>query len=410
MGLYPLIRPLFFRLNPERAHRLVFRLVRGASVLPGFYPVERGLFQYRHPVLETRLWGLDFANPVGVAAGFDKDGELVDPLLGLGFSMVEVGTVTPRPQPGNPKPRLFRLEQDQALINRMGFNNQGAYSLASRLSRPRRNPGLVGVNLGKNKDTPLDSAGEDYLIAMHALYDVADYLVVNVSSPNTPGLRLLQGKPSLETLMTLLTGEREKLSAIRGRRVPMLLKVSPDLTPEGLEDVAAVVLAGRVDGVIAANTTLGREGLTSPLAVETGGLSGKPLQDTTLRVVAQLYRLLEGRTPIIGVGGVMDAGDAYRLIRAGASLVQVYSGLVYRGPGLAKQINRGLTALLEKDGLNSVTQAVGLDHQKVLSPPKPSAKKPAGTQPKGERPRPPEQTGEKPAKKPTAKAKKPGKS
>jgi len=363
MGWYGLTKPLLFALEAEQAHKATFAAIRAATALPGVLPLEHALFGYDHPVLHTRLWGREVPNPLGLAAGFDKNGVLVEGLLGLGFGFIELGTVTPLPQPGNPRPRLFRLPQDQAIINRMGFNNEGAYAMAQRLSkrlsRPQRNTGLVGVNLGKNKDTPLDAAGEDYLMSMHAVYAYADYLVINISSPNTPGLRNLQHKTDLATLCALLVGERQKLAEAHGNQVPLLVKLAPDLTDIELDQAVEVALETGLDGVIACNTTLGREGLHSPLAQQPGGLSGKPLLPRTLAVVGRIREVSQGRLPIVGVGGVSSAQDAYALIRAGASAVQIYSALIYQGPALVKRIKKGLAAQLRQDGFASVADAVG---------------------------------------------------
>ncbi len=359
---YRWVRPLLFRLEPERAHALVTGAARLAPALLRLAPA----WPRRSPAslqnLRVRLWGLEFANPVGLAAGFDKDGELVQALAPLGFGFLETGTVTPRPQPGNPRPRLFRLEADQAIINRMGFNNRGAAALAERLAaRPRPIP--VGVNMGKNRDTPVERAVEDYLLVLRAVHAVADYVVVNVSSPNTPGLRSLQQRRQLTDLLGPVRAERDRLTA-GGRVLPLLVKVAPDLEPGELEEVAGVALDQHVDGLVATNTTLRREGLSSSYRQEAGGLSGKPLRSLALATVAALYRLTSGRLPIIGVGGIQGAQDAYDFIRAGATLVQVYTGLIYKGPGLVAGINRGLAARLERDGFASVQQAVGTSQAK----------------------------------------------
>ena len=364
MGIYPSIRPLLFRLDPERAHRWVFRYVGLAARLPGFAAAERALFGYEHRALHTSLWGRELSNPLGLAAGFDKDGRLIAPLVGLGFGHIELGAVTPRPQPGNPLPRIFRLPADEALINRMGFNNMGAAALAQRLAawRRRESPGvsaLVGVNMGKNRDTPLERAGEDYLACLRALHEVADYLVINVSSPNTPGLRSLQDRASLERALGPVCAERDALARQTGRRVPLLIKLAPDLAPAELEDLAGVARGAGLDGLVAVNTTLGREGLRSPRRGEEGGLSGRPLFARAVAAVSALHRGAGGALPVIGVGGVFSAEDAYTLIRAGATLVQLYTALIYRGPGLVKEIRRGLVDLLERDGFARLGEAVG---------------------------------------------------
>jgi dihydroorotate dehydrogenase len=320
------------------------------------------LFHHRrlfvHTALEMQVAGLRFPNPVGLAAGFDKNAFAVGAFPTLDFGFVEVGTVTPRPQVGNPSPRLFRIPADQAVINRLGFNNDGATVVARRLRlSPRSVP--VGINLGKNADTPLEQAIDDYCAGLEALFDVADYVVVNVSSPNTPGLRTLQAK---EKLYILLGGVQACNRSLAQRRQmqprPLFVKISPDLEPEALDDVVAAVEACAFDGIIATNTTLERGGLTTP-TTEAGGLSGRPLRQRSTAVIRHVYRRGQGRIPIIGVGGIFSADDAYEKIRAGASLVQLYTGLIYRGPGLPHRINVGLVRLLQRDGLTHLSQAVG---------------------------------------------------
>ncbi len=357
--MYSLLRPLLFALDPETAHRLTVHGAAALSRVPGVPALLGALSAPSPPSLGQSLWGLTFSNPVGLAAGFDKDGVLAGVLPRLGCGFLEVGSVTPRPQPGNPRPRLFRLPEDRAVINRMGFNNAGAERLAARLGRLPRRTVPIGVNLGKNRDTPLEHAGRDYCAALRAVYRVADYAVVNVSSPNTPGLRDLQQRGQLTALLEALAGERTRLTTETGRRVPLLVKVAPDLTGAEQADVVQAALACSFDGLIATNTTTTRPDLRSPLARETGGLSGEPLRTLALQTVAALRRLSGGRLPLIGVGGVFTAADAYALIRAGASLVQVYTGLVYRGPALVGELARGLATLLERDGFTSIAQAVG---------------------------------------------------
>jgi dihydroorotate dehydrogenase len=361
MPLYPLIRPLLFALPPETAHRAVLHGLAAAGRLPGALPVLRALAGRPEPALAVELWGLRLPNPLGVAAGLDKDGIALGPLLALGCGFVEAGTVTPRPQPGNPRPRLFRLPAERALINRMGFNNAGAAALAGRLRALRAAwPGaIVGVNLGKNRDTPLEAAAEDYVAGLEAVYALADYLVINVSSPNTPGLRGLQARPELQGTAGAVAAARARRVQGGERRVPVLIKVSPELDEAALADVVAVALDAGCDGIIATNTTVSREGLRSPGGMEAGGLSGAPLRPLALRTVASLHRLAGGRLPIVGVGGIASAQDAYAFIRAGASLVQVYTGLVYQGPGLIRRIRRGLAGLLARDGFARVADAVG---------------------------------------------------
>ena len=351
VDLYPLARPLLRALPPETAHRLTL-----AALAAGFGGINR---RPDPPELRQQLWGLDFPNPIGIAAGFDKDARAPDALLRLGFGFVEIGTVTPRPQPGNPRPRVFRLEADGALINRMGFNSGGLDTVVGRLAtRPRR--GIVGVNLGKNRDS--EDAAADYTEGVGRVAGLADYLVVNVSSPNTPGLRDLQARAVLETLLRQLLQAREDA----GSRAPLLVKIAPDLAPGERSDIAAVARATQIDGIIVANTTVARPpGLRSAGAGEAGGLSGRPLFEPSTALLGEMFRLTEGRVPLIGVGGVASAADAYAKIRAGASLVQLYTALVYAGPPLLGRIKAGLAALLRRDGFASVGEAVGADHAKL---------------------------------------------
>ncbi len=356
-ALYRLLRPLVFRIDPERAHALTLKALAGGlvSLRP---PVA-------DPVLTVELWGRRLANPLGLAAGFDKNAEAVAGLFGLGFGLVEIGSVTPRAQPGNPKPRLFRLAEDRAVINRMGFNNHGMEAAAERLAAFRAGqrsaggrPGLLGVNLGKNKDSA--EAAPDYAAGAKRLAPFADYLVVNVSSPNTPGLRALQGR---DELTRLLAAVREALATLE-TAPPLLLKIAPDLTPEDRRDIAAVALDSALDGLIVSNTTIARpDGLKSRWKGEAGGLSGRPLFEPSTALLGEMYDLTEGRLPLVGVGGVESAETAYAKIRAGASLVQLYSALVYQGPGLPARIATGLAALLRRDGYASLAEAVGADRR-----------------------------------------------
>ena len=304
----------------------------------------RALFSYRNPVLERELFGLKFPNPVGLAAGFDKDARLIDELSNLGFGFVEIGTITPKAQPGNPMPRLFRLPKDQSLINRMGFNNGGATAAVERLKR-RKSGIIVGGNIGKNKATPNDRADEDYLACFRQLFDHVDYFVVNVSSPNTPNLRDLQEKEPLKALLSRLQKENDQ----QAKRKPILLKIAPDLTNEQLDDVVEIVMDTRIDGVIATNTTISREGLSTAEqqvnAIGAGGLSGRSVRRRSTEVIRYLHTKSGGRFPIIGVGGIFTAKDALEKLRAGAALVQVYTGFVYEGPAMVKRINRVLASV-----------------------------------------------------------------
>lgn len=368
MKLYPIIKPLLFRLEAEKAHNLVLSGLALGARIPGVLALIRRVYAFEHPALQVKLLGLDFQSPVGLAAGLDKNAKVLAPLEALGFGLLEAGTVTPRPQPGNRRPRLFRLVPEQALINRMGFNNAGVFHMAQKLEKTRMVPGenqrhktVLGVNLGKNKETPLDLASTDYLRAMHGVYAHADYLVMNLSSPNTPGLRGLQEANNLAELARIMVAERNKLAATTGSKTPFFIKIAPDMEQEALKELVAVVKKAGVDGLVATNTTLLRKGLSTPLSSQAGGLSGALLQTESRRTVAELYKLTKGKLPIIGVGGISSAEDAYALIRAGASLVQLYSGLIYQGPSLVKQIKQGLVTLLENDGLKNISEAVGLD-------------------------------------------------
>ncbi|EJN60069.1 quinone-dependent dihydroorotate dehydrogenase [Halogranum rubrum] len=350
MSLYDVAKPLLFSLPPETAHHTVSRLLRTVQ----HSPLE-DVLRRRYLVDDERLavdrFGLSFDNPVGVAAGFDKNAELPSILTALGFSHIEVGAVTAKRQPGNPRPRMFRLRDDEALVNRMGFNNEGADRIGDRLDTQSLPDAPVGINIGKSKVTPLEDAAEDYLYTYERVADAGDYFVVNVSSPNTPGLRSLQNRESLEQIFGTLQDAGAS---------PLLVKLSPDLSEGAIEDALAVVDDLGLDGVIATNTTTERpDSLQSPEKAERGGLSGKPIEERATGMV----RFIAERTdvPIVGVGGITDAEGAYAKIRAGASVVQLYTGLVYEGPGLARDINEGLLDLLERDGFDSVEDAVGVD-------------------------------------------------
>lgn len=352
MDPYRLAWPLIRLMDPERAHGLAL-----AGLKRGVVPRADRVVD---PVLETEAFGLRFPNPVGLAAGFDKDATVPDAMLGHGFGFVEVGSITPQPQPGNPKPRLFRLAADRAVINRMGFNNNGMLAAARRLAarKDKGQGGIVGVNLGKNKTT--EDALSDYVKGVAQLGEFAAYLVVNVSSPNTPGLRALQGREPLMELLVGVMAARDALS----NKAPLLLKVAPDLTDEDKADIAHVALATGIDGLITTNTTIERPAsLRDPQQGEAGGLSGAPLLEPSTAVLSDFYKLTEGTLPLIGVGGIASGWDAYRKIRAGASLVQLYSAMVYEGPGLASRVARDLAMHLRRGGFPSVAAAVGADHR-----------------------------------------------
>ncbi len=344
MNLYTrILRPLLFRLDPECAHKLMLTLLQAAGVVPGMPALLRWQFSTSaaNPV---QVFGLRFANPLGLAAGYDKDGQALTGLACLGFGHLEVGTVTPEPQPGNPRPRIFRLPQDEALINCMGFPNAGAAALLQRLKGAAERSFILGINMGKGVATPLEVAAMDYLHLLEMFYDVADYLVVNVSSPNTLGLRRLQARKSLDSLLGELAQARSACVFGGAPRRPLLVKLAPDLDLEELEDALAAIERNGIDGVIASNTTIERSMLKDPARTESGGLSGAPLRIRSTQMVRDIVRISGGRLPVIATGGVLNAEDVRAKLDAGASLVQVYTGLVYRGPGLAKSILQALTA------------------------------------------------------------------
>ena len=327
-----IVRPLLFKFDPEGVHHFSFRSIKLLSKL-GLTRLATSFFQVEDKALERKVFGLKFKNPVGLAAGFDKDAKLYQELSDFGFGFVEIGTLTPKPQPGNPKKRLFRLKEDQAIINRMGFNNGGVEAAVTRLKKNKNV--LIGGNIGKNKVTPNEEAFNDYKICFEALYDYVDYFVVNVSSPNTPNLRALQDK---EPLTKLLAGLQE-LNKLKGGK-PILLKIAPDLTDEQLLDIIDIVKTTQIAGVIATNTTISREGLKSENRAEAGGLSGKPLKDRSTEVIRFLSVKSNRAFPIIGVGGIHSAADALEKLEAGASLIQLYTGFIYEGPELIKRINQ----------------------------------------------------------------------
>lgn len=339
--IYSLLRPALFRADPERAHGLALAALR---ILPGRKPAPSG-------PLACEVAGIAFPNPLGLAAGFDKDARVPDGVLRMGFGFAEVGSITPLPQAGNPRPRLFRLAEDRALINRMGFNNGGAAAAAERLRLRKYRPGIVGVNIGANKDSP-DRIG-DYAIMARLMAPLARYLAVNVSSPNTPGLRALQDKGALAALLDAV------LAARGAGGPPVFLKVAPDLAPADIEDIARIALDKGLGALIVANTTISRPALRSRHADEAGGLSGTPLRELAQQRLRDFRQATGGAIPLIGVGGIASAEDAWARIRAGASLVQLYSAMVYEGPGIARRITKGLLRLMRRDGFASIAEAVG---------------------------------------------------
>ncbi len=348
-GLYSLARPFVMRLDPEKAHRLAI-----AAYANGLYPHSR----VPDPAaLKTTLWGLDFPNPVGMAAGFDKNGEVPDQIINSGFGFAEIGSVTPLPQPGNPQPRVFRLQKDRGVINRLGFNNEGHDALATRLKARVDKGRIVGINIGANKDSK--DRHQDYVLGIKRFAPYASYLTVNISSPNTPGLRDLQAREELDKLLGVILEARQQTidSGIPSR--PILLKIAPDTGSDGLKDIAEIVLKRGIDGAIVSNATLSRKNLTSVKASETGGLSGRPLFDLSTHILAKFYTLTGGNLPLIGVGGVEDGRTAFEKIRAGASLVQFYTAMVFEGPELVAEIKRDLLDHLAKDGHDLISKVTG---------------------------------------------------
>ncbi|MGI9382594.1 MAG: quinone-dependent dihydroorotate dehydrogenase [Methyloligellaceae bacterium] len=348
-GLVDLARPFLFALDPERAHEVTLR-----SLEAGLHPRQT---EPDDPRLAQKLWDLDFANPIGIAAGFDKDARVPDAILAIGFGFAEIGTVTPKPQIGNPQPRVFRLIDDRAVINRLGFNSQGHRQALKRLERRPRN-GVVGVNIGANKET--DDRVADYVAGLETFIDVADYLTVNVSSPNTPGLRDLQAPKALDTLLGRLVETRQRLVESGKPWRPLLVKLAPDIAEEDLPAIVERIRANRVDGIIVSNTTVARDGLRDTRrAKEAGGVSGGPLFEPSTRMLARLYLLTEGQVPLVGVGGIDSGARALAKITAGASLLQLYTGLIFEGPGLIERIKRTLVDRLERDGAGSIRDIVG---------------------------------------------------
>lgn len=350
MDYFSLIKPLIYAFPPETAHHLVIRLLK-LGLVPRAKVTD-------YPALHQKLWDIPFANPIGLGAGFDKNAECIPALQAQGFGFIEVGTVTPEPQEGNPKPRLFRLEEDEAIINRMGFNNQGMEAFWQHLKHHKT--GIVGANIGKNKTTA--NATTDYLTLLERLYGLSDYITINISSPNTPGLRLLQERGEFDNLLMSIMQRRDELAQNFGKKIPVVVKMAPDVTWQDQEGIAEVVLTRKVDGLIISNTTVElRQNLQSPHKSETGGLSGAPLFTLSTEVLRSMYKLTKGKVPVIGVGGVQNADDAYAKIKAGASLVQIYTAFIYQGFGLVEEIKRGLAERLAADGLKNIAEAIGVD-------------------------------------------------
>ncbi|QDG49903.1 quinone-dependent dihydroorotate dehydrogenase [Persicimonas caeni] len=363
------VRPILFRFDPESVHHFVMKWLRVALGLSFVRAIVKRWCCVHTSSLEQTMWGLEFDNPVGLAAGFDKNAEHFNELASLGFGYVEIGTVTGEGQVGNERPRMFRLPEDRGLLNRMGFNNHGSSVVAARLAKKRIEP-LLGVNIGKTKVVPLDEAPADYEKSFRRLFDFARYFVVNVSSPNTPGLRELQNKEPLTELLAHLQRINAEMAAQKSvARRPILLKIAPDITDGQLDDILEVIDACDIDGIIATNTTIERDDLHTPGQDELGpgGVSGRPVRQRSVELIRRIYTLTEGRLPIIGVGGIFTAEDALETIRAGASLVQVWTGFIYEGPSAIRRINRGLERACKENGWANIREAVGVDaHPKAI--------------------------------------------
>lgn len=350
MHIYKYLRPFIFRLKPEKAHDLAIKFLKSNLFFPHVTEYDN---------LKQKIFNLTFQNPIGMAAGFDKNAQVAEPLSKFGFGFIECGTVTPVAQAGNPKPRMFRLEKDKAIINRLGFNNAGSRDFELNFKRiPKLFLCPIGINIGKNKYTK--DAVQDYLFLLDKFYSRAAYITINISSPNTKNLRDLQNEDQLSDFLRVLMAKKEELRKFSKKNVPILLKVAPDLTLSEQETIAAAVLESGIDGMIVSNTTIAREGLKSFSATETGGLSGKPLFEKSNEVLKNFYRLTKGEIPLIGVGGISCAADAYEKIKCGASLVQLYSALIYEGFGLVETMKKDLNKMVEKDGFNNISEAIGI--------------------------------------------------
>ncbi|WP_282936695.1 quinone-dependent dihydroorotate dehydrogenase [Paenibacillus sp. RC67] len=359
-------KPVMFRMDPEKAHHLTIDGLHTVGKLPGGKALLKGMYGVpEYAELATTLWGIRFSNPIGLAAGLDKNAKAVHGFSNIGFGFMEVGTVTPKPQAGNELPRLFRLPEDVALINRMGFNNVGIETMAEHLRQTGKRSIPVAVNIGKNKATPNEQAEDDYRLCIRGLYPYGDFFVVNISSPNTPDLRNLQHGDDLSRLLAAVRDEmHQQHQKHGGPEKPVLVKIAPDLEQEEITYMVGTIMNSGVSGIIASNTTISRAGLTHKNKGETGGLSGKPLTERSTKLIHTIYAATEGKLPIIGSGGIFTAEDAYAKICAGASLVEVYTALIYEGPGLIRQLNEGLRTLLRKDGFKHISEAVGSAHRR----------------------------------------------
>lgn len=363
--MYQLARNFLFKMDPEEAHERTIHALQYAQNTSGGLDLLRFMYGFKNKQLEVNRWGIKFPNPVGLAAGFDKNAEVYHALTALGFGSIEVGTLTPISQPGNDKPRIFRLVSDEAVINRMGFNNLGAYIASQNLNNFASADVPIGINIGKNKVTPNEEAASDYEKCLDTLYPYGHYFVINISSPNTPNLRDLQETQSLRKLLRAIFTKTQELEKRGIPKKPILLKVAPDMSSEHMKDVVTTAVAEGIAGIIATNTTLSRDGLTNQtIAEQAGGLSGRPLTDRATAWVREIYQEVGDKVPIIGVGGIFNGDDAYAKIKAGASLVQVYTGMIYEGPGIVKSINKRLVQLLKQDGFESIEQAVGVEARK----------------------------------------------
>ncbi|WP_312853920.1 quinone-dependent dihydroorotate dehydrogenase [Thermoactinomyces mirandus] len=359
--IYQALRKVLFQMNPETAHDRTVQALKWMQSSPWLRQSIAKKMVIKDARLASKLWGLSFPNPIGLAAGFDKDADVFPALAALGFGFIEVGTLTPRPQSGNPQPRLFRLPGDEAVINRMGFNNHGIASARQAFEQLDRPAIPIGINLGKNKDTPNEKAAEDYILGLTELYPFGDYFVINVSSPNTKGLRDLQHAEALESLLTRILHQRDQSAQNHQQKKPLLLKIAPDLEPDAVQKIVSTAIAAGIDGIIATNTTLSREGLTSKQRHETGGLSGKPVRERSTQIIRHIYSITRGQIPLIGVGGVFTGRDVIDKLKAGANLVQVYTGMIYRGPAIVRKINQELLEWMEKEKISHFQEWIGQD-------------------------------------------------
>lgn len=352
-------------MDPEKAHHLVIDGLALAGKVPGGLAIMNGMYGVKpSPELTVKLLDMEFMHPIGLAAGLDKNGVATDGFSNIGFSFVEAGTVTPKPQPGNEQPRLFRLPSDEALINRMGFNNNGAEEMAKALQRRKQRKIPIAVNIGKNKVTANELAHEDYRSCIRTLYDQGEFFVVNISSPNTQGLRDLQHGNELHNLLVHVCEEMDIQAQKRNAKAkPIFVKIAPDMTDDQLKHTVQTIQDSGINGIIATNTTLSREGLTHSNQGETGGLSGVPLRERSTEVIREVYKLTEGKLPIIGSGGIFTAQDAYDKIRAGASMVEIYTALIYKGPEVLRELTTGLKECMRKDGFSNIMEAIGADHK-----------------------------------------------